>query len=211
MSPETDNENRSGDELTDEELVERALDSDYEAFEELVRRYDDKAYRLAFSLVKEESEARDVVQEAFLNTYRKLDTFSGDAQFGSWIYRIVVNAALMRLRERDRRSEIGIEDAGPQVSEDEAAFSELPSWRIQADEAAEQQELREQIFAAVDELDPKYQATFLLREIEGLALAEIAEVLDLTEGAVKSRLHRARLHLQAALEPYLGRSESIAD
>lgn len=199
------------DELSDEQLVARALDDHYEAFELLLRRYDDRAYRLAFSIVKDESEAQDVVQEAFLNAYRKLDSFKGDAQFGSWLYRVVVNAALMRIRQQDRRSEIGIDEAADGVAEEEGAFSDIPSWRIQADEAAEHHELREQIFAAVDELDPKYQATFLLREIEGLTIAEIAEVLDVSEGGVKSRLHRARLHLQAALEPYLGRDESIAD
>ena len=195
--------------MTDEELVDRALDDDYEAFEELVRRYKKKAYRLAWSLVKEEAEAQDVVQEAFLNIYRKLHTFSGDAQLGSWIYRVVVNAALMRLRKRDRRSEIGLEDAAGEVEDREGTFAGRPQWQIHADEAAENVELREQILAAVDELDPKYQAAFVLREVEGLSLREIAEVLNLSEGAVKTRLHRARLHLRAALEPYLGRDESI--
>lgn len=197
------------EDLSDEALVDRILDDDYQAYEELVRRYRDKAYRLAWSLVKDDAEAQDVVQEAFLNIYRKLDTFSGESKLGSWIYRVVVNAALMRMRKRDRRSEIGLEDMDVDVDEEEAAFSDTPEWRIRADEAAEQQELREQILAAVDELAPKYQAVFVLREVEGLTLAEIADVLDLTEGAVKTRLHRARLHLQAALKPYLGRSESI--
>ena len=197
--------------LNDEELVRRAVDGDYDAFEKLVERYQDRAYRLAFSLVKDESVAQDVIQEAFLNTYRKLHTYSGDARFGSWIYRVVVNAALMRIRKEDRRVEIGIEDVGPSVTEEEGAFAEPPSWRIQADEAAENMELREQILAAIDELKPKYQAAFLLREVEGLSIKEIADVLDLSEGAVKTRLHRARLHLQATLEPYLGRNESITE
>lgn len=198
-----------GEEPSDEQLVARTLDGDYAAFETLVERYQDRAYRLAYSLVKDESVAQDVVQEAFLNTYRKLDTFAGEAKFGSWIYRIVVNAALMRLRKEGRRSEIGMEDVGPSVTEEQGAFSERPTWRIHADEAAENIELREQILSAIDELKPKYQAVFLLREVEGLSIKEIADVLDLSEGGVKSRLHRARLHLQAALEPYLGRNESI--
>ena len=196
-------------ELSDEQLVSCAIDGDYDAFEELVERYQDKAYRLAFSLVKDESVAQDVVQEAFLNTYRKLETYAGEARFGSWIYRVVVNAALMRLRKEGRRSEIGIDDVGPSVTDEEGTFSQPPSWRTQADEAAENLELRQQILTAIDDLKPKYQATFLLREVEGLSVREIADVLELSEGAVKSRLHRARLHLQAALEPYLGRNESI--
>lgn len=204
-------ETQSGvDDRSDEALVRRALDDDYEAFEALVRRFQDQAYRLAYSLVKDESVAQDVVQEAFLNAYRKLDTFAGESQFGSWMYRIVVNAALMRLRSQDRRSEVGLADVSPGVTDEEGAFADPPMWRIQADAAAENQELREQILAAIDELPPKYQVTFLLRELEGLSVRDIADVLDLSEGAVKSRLHRARLHLQAALEPYLSRSESIA-
>ena len=210
MSIGTEKSEPIADEPTDDELVEQAVAGDYDAFEAIVDRYHDKAYRLAFSLVKDDDEAQDVVQEAFLNVYRKLDTFKGESQFGSWIYRVVVNAALMRLRKVKRRSEIGMEDAGPSISEDEGAFSNRPSWRVHADEAAENLELREQILSAVDELNPKYQAVFILREVEDLSLAEIADVLDLTEGAVKTRLHRARLHLQAALEPYLGRNESIS-
>ncbi len=209
MTTDTEGSKEGIGEVSDEKLVERALDDDYAAFEELVRRYRDNGYRLAWSLVKNESEAQDVVQEAFLNIYRKLDTFAGDAQLGSWIYRVVVNAALMRLRKQERRSEIGLEELGAEVEERQGSFSKRPQWQIHADEAAENVELREQILAAVDELDPKYQAVFILREVEDLALKEIAEVLELSEGAVKTRLHRARLHLRAALEPYLGRSESI--
>ena len=202
-------QSRQWQELDDEELVEHALANNYGAFEEIVRRFQDRAYRLAWGLVKTDAEAQDVVQEAFLNIYRKLHTYSGDAQLGSWIYRVVVNAALMRLRKTRRRAEIGIDDV-PSVTDEEGVFSERPTWQMQADEAAENQELGEQILTAVDELDPKYQAVFILREVEGLPLVEIAAVLDLTEGAVKTRLHRARLHLQAALQPYLGRSESIS-
>lgn len=209
MTSEHEGSEGGRDKPSDAELVERAINDDYEAFEILVKRHQDKAYRLAWSLVKDESQAQDVVQEAFLNIYRKLHTFSGDAQLSSWIYRVVVNAALMRLRKKRRRPEIGLEDAGPEVTEEEGTFADRPTWQTQADEAAENVELREQILAAVDELAPKYQAAFILREVEGLSLLEIAEVLELTEGAVKSRLHRARHHLRAALEPYLGRDESI--
>lgn len=209
MTTGPNNNSTDLDDVSDEDLVARAVDGDYQAFEGLVDRYQDKAYRLAWSLVKNDSEAQDVVQEAFLNVYRKLDTFSGDAQFGSWIYRVVVNAALMRIRSQARRAEIGMEDVGPSVTMEEGAFAGPAAWQVQGDEAFEIGELREQILTAVDELAPKYQAAFILREVEGLSIVEIADVLDLSEGAVKSRLHRARLHLQAALEPYLGRDESI--
>ncbi|MFP4599129.1 MAG: RNA polymerase sigma factor [Persicimonas sp.] len=188
---------------SDEELVERAQDGEYDAYEEIVRRYQDKAFRLAFSLMKNESDAHDVVQEAFLNMYRKLATFKGQSKFGSWMYRVVTNAALMRLRKQKRRSEVPVEDEEADLREDDYYVTSVPEWRVRADEAVENRELRQKIIDAVDELPPKYQTVFLLKEVEGLQLKEIAEVLDLSVGGVKSRLHRARLHLRATLEPYL--------
>jgi RNA polymerase sigma-70 factor (ECF subfamily) len=191
------------DSASDDRLVEWAQDGAYGAYEEIVRRYQDKAFRLAFSLMKNESDAQDVVQEAFLNMYRKLDTFEGKSAFGSWMYRVVVNAALMRLRKKKRRSEVQVDDEEGDFPEDEYYVTSAPEWRLRADEAAENSELREKIIDAVGELAPKYQTVFLLKEVEGLSLKEIAGVLDLSVGGIKSRLHRARLHLRATLESYL--------
>ncbi|RVU44108.1 sigma-70 family RNA polymerase sigma factor [Lujinxingia sediminis] len=199
------------DVLDDAALASRAVDGDFAAFEKIVERHRDKAYRLALSLTKSEADAQDVVQEAFINIYRKLDTFAGDAQLSSWMYRIVVNAALMRLRKTRRRAEVSVDDVSDPAHFEQSAPGEPAGWRVRGDEAAENRELREQILAAIDQLEPKYQAAFLLREIEGLSLDEIASVLDLSTGAVKTRLHRARLFLQAALEPYLGREEDISN
>jgi RNA polymerase sigma-70 factor (ECF subfamily) len=203
MTTEQESDERDFGELDDEELVDLAQEGEYPAYEELVRRYQDKAYRLAWSMVKNESDANDVVQEAFLNMYRKLDTFEGNAKFGSWIYRVVVNAALMKLRKRKRRSEVSIDDDETEFREDDYYVMSVPEWRVRADEAAENAELREKIIEAVDELEPKYETVFLLKEVEGLSLKEIADVLDLTVAAVKSRLHRARLYLRATLERYM--------
>lgn len=190
-------------ELSDETLVTRAQDGNYDAYEEIVRRYQDKAFRLAFSLTKNEAEAQDVVQEAFLNMYRKLGTFKGNSQFGSWMYRVVTNAGLMRLRKRRRLSEVPVDEESFNLPEDEYYSGTAPQWRVRADEAAQNRELRQKIIEAVDELPPKYQTVFILKEVEGLKLDEIAEVLELSVGGVKSRLHRARLHLRATLGPYL--------
>jgi RNA polymerase sigma-70 factor, ECF subfamily len=131
-----------------------------------------------------------------------LDSFEGDAKFSSWLYRVVVNAALMRLRKLKRRQEVEL-DEGATDGIGPSADDSLPSWRSRADEAAENQELRQRIIAAIDELEPKYQAVFVLKEIEGMSLEEIADVLDLSIPAVKTRLHRARLHLRATLAAYL--------
>ena len=203
MATEQESDTPQLEDLSDEDLVERAQQGEYAAYEEIVRRYQDKAFRLAYSLMKDESDAQDVVQEAFLNMYRKLDTFEGKSQFGSWMYRVVTNAALMRLRKQKRRSEVQVEDEEAELSEDKYYVTSVPEWRVRADEAAENKELRAKIIEAVDELPPKYQTVFLLREVEGLSLKEIADVLDMSVGGIKSRLHRARLHLRATLDSYL--------
>lgn len=194
--------------MEDPELVSRAVDGDYQAFETIVERYQDRAYRLAWSLVKNDDEARDVLQDAFLNVFRKLDTFQGDAKFSSWLYRVVVNAGLMRLRKTKRRSEIPLDEFGPSFMDSGHHESKAPAWDTRGDKVVENSELREKILEAVDELEEKYQTVFLLREMEDLELKEIAEILDITVPAVKSRLHRARLYLRATLEPYLAIDES---
>lgn len=187
----------------DLELVARAVDGDYEAFERIVERYQEKGYRLAWSMVKDDDLAADVVQDAFLNVYRKLDTFKGDSKFSSWIYRVVVNAALMKLRKQKRRSEVQLEALSPSFLDSGHHAGPVSQWRPRADETALNHELREKIIEAVDELEPKYQSVFVLKEVEGLSLQEIGEVMELSVPAVKSRLHRARLFLRATLEPYL--------
>lgn len=192
----------AGDER-DRELVDLAVGGDYAAFEEIVTRYEDKAYRLAWSLVKDDDLAADVVQDAFLNVYRKLDSFKGDSRFSSWIYRVIVNAGLMKLRKKKRQSEVALDALGPTFLDDGHHATTVSQWSVRGDEAALNKELREQIVAAVDELEPKYQTVFLLKEVEGLSLEEIGEVMELSVPAVKSRLHRARLFLRASLERYL--------
>ncbi len=187
------------DDLT---LVDRSLKGDFDAFSQIVLRYQDRAHRLAWSMTRDESDAQDVVQEAFLNIYRKLDTFEGDAQFSSWLYKVVVNAALMRLRKNRRKQEVSLDEIPPTVEIDEFAV-DVPQWRFRSDLVLENLELRNKILDAIDELDPKYQVVFILKEVEGLSLQEISETLEISLPAVKSRLHRARIFLQTSLERYL--------
>lgn len=203
MASKETSEGFSAGQEEDLRLVGEALEGDYDAFEQIVTRYQDKAYRLAWSLVKDDSDANDVVQDAFLNVYRKLDSYNGDAAFSSWIYRVIVNTALMRLRKRKRRSEVSMADLGPSFLDDGHHAFTVPEWRVRADEAVENRELREKILEAIDQLEPKYQTVFILKEIEGLSLKEIGDIMDLTVPAVKSRLHRARLYLRASLERYV--------
>jgi RNA polymerase sigma-70 factor (ECF subfamily) len=185
-------------------VVQRALDDDYRAFEVLVTRYEEPFRRLAWSYVKSESDAQDVVQSAFLKIYRKLETFRGDAKFKNWAYRIVINTALSRIRKRSTRSEVALEDVNPNFEEDEdLTTTSVQQWKVRADEAAENAELRRLIMEAVDQLEEKYETVFLLYEVEGLSMEEISDVVDLTVGGVKTRLHRARLHLRATLERHV--------
>jgi RNA polymerase sigma-70 factor (ECF subfamily) len=187
----------------DAELVERTLDGDSEAFETLVCRYGSKYYRLAESIVDNESDAQDVLQKALLKIHRKLETLRNPSSFNSWAYRIVKNAALMEVRSRKRSDEIGFGDLGPGRDDERHFESEAPAWRHRGDEALESLELRGKLEEAIGELEPTYQTPFVLYEFEGCELSEIGEALDLSVAGVKSRLHRARLRLRATLERYL--------
>lgn len=193
----------------DAALVERIQSGDFLAYEELVRRYSDRVYRLAWSFVKNDAEAEEVVQDTFLNAYRAIDRFRGAAKIGSWLYRITVNTALMRLRRKRRRPEVSFDAMKPD-DEPRGHHHDSPllvDERTAADEASNN-ELSAEIRRAVDELDEKYRVVFVLRDVEELTIQETAEVLDLTPAAVKSRLHRARLQLRASLERYVSEEGS---
>ncbi|MFB6262797.1 MAG: RNA polymerase sigma factor [Bradymonadaceae bacterium] len=186
----------------DAELVERIRSGESSAFDQLICRYSEQFYRLARSIVEDESEAEDVLQRAFLKIHRKLDTLRKVSSFRSWAYRIVRNMALMRVREQSRSDEIGFGDLGPGRDDERHFETEAPDWRHRADEAVKVSELRDELAEAIRELRPKYQSAFLLHEIEGMSLSEMGELLDLTVAGVKSRVHRARKHLRATLRRY---------
>jgi len=189
--------------LTDEELVARARNKDFGAFEELVDRYDDKIYRLAFRFVRNETDAKEIVQDTFLSVWRKLDTFKGDAQFGSWLYRVAANAALMRLRAQRRHPEVSTEELPLDYLDN---YGHLPTpgenWAKRPDDELQSDELRRRIQQAVDELPEIYRTVFLVRDVEGLSTEETAEVLQISVPTVKTRLHRARLALRDTISRY---------
>jgi RNA polymerase sigma-70 factor (ECF subfamily) len=189
--------------VTDEELVTRARAKDFGAFEQLVDRYEDKVYRLAFRFVRNETEAKEIVQDTFLSIWRKLDTFKGDAQFGSWVYRVAANAALMRLRSQRRHPEVSTEELPIDFLD---TYGHLPTagdnWARRPDDELQSDELRRRIQAAVDDLPEIYKTVFLIRDVEGLSTEETAEVLGISVPTVKTRLHRARLALREAIGQY---------
>jgi len=188
----------------DRELVERAQQGDGAAFAMLVERHQRQLYRLALRMTGSEADAQEVLQEAFLNAYQKLPLFRGEAQFSSWLYRIAANSALMRLRRKrrapDTLAEQPLELAGPRFSAE--GYLEPASnsdWSQRADEKMMSGELGAAINRAVADLPDDYRTVFLLKDVDGLSNEDIANALDLTVPAVKSRLHRARLALREKL------------
>ncbi len=196
---------------TDEVLVDRFRAGDRRAFEELVRRHRSRIYHLALRMTKNEQEALEIVQETFLSAYRKLPEFRGESAVGSWIHRIAANFALMRLRHKKVVDEV----EEPLETEDgkfrpDGHWDEGPAgfWGRRADDIVLDTELRGQINTAVDALPDSYRAVFLLRDIEGLSYDEIADALQTTVPAIKSRLHRARLSLRERLAHYFEAREA---
>ncbi len=191
------------DEPTDLALVHSAQRGDYACFEELVRRYRDRVYRLARGMTTSDAEAEEVVQDTFLNLFRHLESFRGEAAVSSWIFRVAANAALMRLRRLRRKPLLSLEDTRPDFSEDGTHYIDPPGdWARQPEQTLLSRELGAQIEAAIAELPEKYRLVLLLRDVEGLSNEEVADTLGITLPTVKSRLHRSRLFVRDALDDY---------
>lgn len=188
--------------LTDELLVTCARDGDATAFAELVRRHQDRLHGLARSMMRNEADALDAVQDAWLNGWRRLESFRGDAPFGAWIAQVCRNACLMKLRRRRRRPEVPLEIVrGDDPSDTFERVIEAPD-RL-ADEGLEVAELGRAIAWAADQLPPTYRAVYDLAESDERSMQAIADELGLTVPNVKTRLHRARRKMRALLADYL--------
>lgn len=184
-------------------IVAQARLGDAKAFSELLRRYEGKIFRLALHITQNREDAEDVLQEAFLKAYEHLNQFQGQSKFYTWIVRIAVNQALMKLRKRKSDRSVSLDDT-VDTGEDKVA-REIAAW----DENPEQQYTREEmnriLSTAIEGLAPIYRAVFVLRDVDGLSTEEAAEALDLSVPAVKSRLLRARLQLRDKLTRYFKR------
>jgi len=176
------------------ELVNRAREGDAAAFSTLLNRYESKIFRLAMNITQNREDAEDVLQEAFLKAYEHLDQFQGNSRFYTWIVRIAVNQALMKLRKRKTDRSVSL-DEQIDTGED-TVIREIASWDPDPEQQFSQDELHTILTEAVDQLAPIYRAVFVLRDVEAL---------DLSIPAVKSRLLRARLQLREKLTRFFKR------
>jgi RNA polymerase sigma-70 factor (ECF subfamily) len=181
----------------DSVLVTEAKAGNYAAFEELVNRYEKKIYRLGLNLTGNPEDAEDVLQEAFLKAFEHLPEFREDARFYTWLVRIAINEALMKLRKRRSDKSVPIEDAVGE--EGEIIPREFTDWKPNPEQLYAQGEMETILQNAAQGLPPGFRTVFLLRDVEGLSTEETAQLLNLTEGAVKARLFRARLQLREEL------------
>jgi RNA polymerase sigma-70 factor (ECF subfamily) len=187
----------------DDEIVRRAQAGDHDAFRMLVERYQGRAYGLALRVLRDEEQAKDAVQDAFLKVYRSLDRFEGRAGFYTWLYRIVMNQCLDRKRrdKSDREVEWNDESAAGVLNASESAASPAgrDADREAPDVAIERSEIRQAVARAIDALPEDARRTIQLREIDGLSYKEIAEAMGIPKGTVMSRLHYARQRLRELL------------
>jgi RNA polymerase sigma-70 factor (ECF subfamily) len=173
------------------------------AAERLIARYGGRAYRLAVRITGNAEDAEEVVQDAMLSVVRKIDTFRGDSAFGSWFYRIVSNAAYGRHRCPPASIEIPLEEVLPAFDEHGRHASLFRDWSSSVDDPAVQKQLRDVLTSAIDELPSHYRAAIVLRDVEGLSAAEVAEALGIPIPTAKTRAHRARLLLRKRLSTFM--------
>jgi RNA polymerase sigma-70 factor (ECF subfamily) len=174
------------------------------AFERLLRDHGGRMLAVARRLVRDEEDARDAVQEALLAAFRSLDRFEGSSRISTWLHRIVVNACLMRLRSRQRRPEEAIEDLLPRFQENGHQVDH-PSreWVEPVDALLQRREICDLVRKSIDRLPETYRTALILRDIEELSTEEAARLLEVSENALKIRLHRARQALRTLLDPHL--------
>ena len=188
----------------DQDLLIALREREPTAAEALITAYGDRAYRLAVRITGNQQDAEEAVQDAFWSVVRKIDMFRGDSAFGSWMYRIVSNAAYEKIRRRRRAfREIALDEVLPPFDEDGRHARSITDWSFAIDDPAVQTELRSVLSSAVSELPAHYRAVVVLRDIEGLSVAEVADALAISVSTVKSRAHRARLSLRKRLSTFM--------
>lgn len=191
-----------GSQQPDEEVIRQVLDGDTARFELLMRRYNERVYRAARAVVRDESEAEDVMQQAYVNAYTHLHQFNGTAQFSTWLTRIAINESLARVRRRGRYAPFDdLTNVEPFMAQDPVENPERQAFSG---------ELRALLEWAIDTLPDGTREVFMLRDVEGLSTAEVAETLGVSEDVVKTRLSRGRAGLRRKLMERIGATAADA-
>lgn len=185
--------------MEESQLVERAKNGDTKAFEELMRRTQHKIYNLGLRLLGNKEDASDLLQETYIKAYEKLPEFEKRSSFSTWLYRIATNFALMKLR-KEKNKKVSIDEL--KKTANGILKVEIPDWSQNPIAHFRNEELKEILNEAINSLPPKYKSVFILHDIEGLPLSEVANILSLSIPAVKTRLHRSRLFLREKLSEY---------
>lgn len=189
---------------SDEEIAQRVRAGETMLFEVLMRRHNQRLYRTIRSLLKEEAEIEDVMQQAYIQAFTHLDQFEGGAQFSTWLTRIALNEALQRLRQRHRW--VAIDGGDPAAQGD--GMKLLQPGEPSPEQQAFGRELARLLETTIDQLPDLYRTVVMLREVERMSTSEAAEVLSVTEDVVKKRLHRAKALIRERLDAHLGGSLS---
>jgi RNA polymerase sigma-70 factor, ECF subfamily len=206
MKPATSDNVGANQAIPDARLVARAKTGDLAAFEELTTRHERQIYSLAYRILQNPHDAEDVTQQAFLSAVENLAKFREESSFATWLYRIATFAALKVIRKRKGLDTVSLEEAtAPREDYDAIPHPEyIADWKQSPEQLVERNETRRLLDDALAQLDEKHRLVFVLRDVEGLSVAETAEALGLTESNVKMRLLRARLQLREELTRTLG-------
>ena len=191
------------DQIDDAQLLAKLRAGDEAAYEVMVRTCGGRMLAVARGLLRNEEDARDCVQSAYVSAFTGLKSFKGGCQLSTWLHRIVVNAALMKLRTRRRKPEEAIEPLLPTYLEDGHHSEDFSDWAAQADQILEQKELRLAVRAGIEMLPESYRTVLMLRDVEEMSTEEVAGQIGVTANAVKIRLHRARQALCTVLRNQL--------
>lgn len=184
---------------SDIEVIEGVLTGNIAYFEELLSRYAHKVHNLALRITRNQEDAEEILQDVFVTVHSKLRHFEGKSAFSSWLYRIAVNTAFMKLRKRRQQFTVSMEDVSPTVSE---GWTGERSDSSDVNYLSARHELRAELEQAIAKLPEEYRMIFVLRDVDGLSNQEVGEVLHLSVPAVKSRLHRSRLMLRKRLQKF---------
>ena len=193
-------------------LVDALRRRDSTAAERLLETFGDRVYRLAMRITGNEQDAEEVVQDAFWSVLRHIDTFRGESLLGSWIYRITANTAYQKVRRAaHQRAELSLDQVLPVIDDGHHHDDPSGDWSAQIDDPAIQSELRDVLASAIDELPASHRAVFVLHDVEGLSMAEIADALGISLATAKTTAHRARLRLRKRLGMFLSPTTASVD